>query len=239
MSNNQTNNHKPEKEKVRSMFNDIAHRYDFLNHFLSAGIDIQWRKRVRKLLAKQEPKQLLDVATGTGDLAIELSKLNPDHITGIDIAVEMLEIGREKIKKSGLDSIIDLQEGDAENLNFADNSFDAITVAFGVRNFETLQYGLKEMNRVLREGGMVVVLEFSKPKKFPVKQLYNFYSRYIMPTMGKLVSKSDAAYTYLPESVQKFAEDQAFLDELSLAGFRAPRQKRLTLGIATIYYAIK
>lgn len=234
-----SNNHKPEKEKVRSMFNDIAYRYDFLNHFLSAGIDIQWRKKVRKLLSSSNPKQLLDVATGTGDLAIELSKLQPEKITGIDIAVEMLEIGRQKIIDSGLDTIIQLQEGDAENLNFDNETFDAITVAFGVRNFETLQKGLKEMHRVLKKGGIVAVLEFSKPKSFPIKQLYNFYSKYILPKLGRLVSKSNAAYNYLPESVQKFAEGQAFLDELGMAGFANPKQKRLSLGIATIYYAIK
>lgn len=236
---NPTHVHKAEKEKVRTMFNDIAPKYDFLNHFLSGGIDILWRKKVRRLLAKSNPKKILDVATGTGDLAIELRRLNPDHITGVDIAVEMLDIGKEKIKRKGFENIINFQEGDAEDLKFSDNSFDAITVAFGVRNFETLQKGLKEMHRVLTPGGMVAVLEFSKPKTFPTKQIYNFYSRYILPRMGKLVSKSSTAYTYLPDSVRGFAEDKAFLSELEKAGFKEAKQKRLTMGIATLYYAKK
>lgn len=240
MNTSDNNNlHQPDKEKVKSMFNDIAYRYDFLNHFLSAGIDIRWRKKVRKLLAKTNPKNILDVATGTADLAIELSKLQPDHITGIDIAVEMLEIGKEKITAKKLSNVISLQEGDAENLNFDSNSFDAVTVAFGVRNFETLQKGLTEIHRVLTNKGVVAILEFSKPKAFPFKQLYNFYFKYILPIMGKFVSKNNAAYTYLPESVQNFAEDKGFIKELIKAGFINPVQKRLTFGIATIYYATK
>mgnify|MGYP002725538344 CR=1 FL=1 len=231
--------HSANKEKVRAMFNDIAPKYDFLNHFLSAGIDIRWRKKVRRLLANVKPKRILDVATGTGDLAIELSKLNADQITGVDIATEMLEIGREKIIAKRLENIIDLQEGDAENLKFSDNIFDAITVAFGVRNFENLNSGLKEMHRVLKPGGIVAVLEFSKPKGFPVKQLYNFYFSRILPIMGKTVSKSNAAYTYLPDSVRGFAEDQSFLAELAKAGFKEAKQNRLTMGIATLYYATK
>jgi demethylmenaquinone methyltransferase / 2-methoxy-6-polyprenyl-1,4-benzoquinol methylase len=231
--------HKAEKEQVRKMFNDIAHKYDFLNHFLSIGIDITWRKKVRKLLSRKNPRYILDVATGTGDLAIELSKLAPVNITGVDIAVEMLEIGRHKISKKGLESIIDLKEGDAENLEFEQNSFDAITVAFGVRNFENLQKGLKEMHRVLKKGGTVAILEFSKPKDFPFKQIYNFYFRYILPIMGKFFSNSNAAYTYLPESVKGFAEDLEFLQELEKAGFKNPKQNRLTMGIATLYHATK
>ncbi len=231
--------HTADKEKVRLMFNDIAPNYDFLNHFLSAGIDIRWRKKVRKLLKPANPKIILDVATGTGDLAIELSKLTPDQIIGIDIATEMLEFGRKKITAKKLDKIIELFEGDAEKLNFPDNNFDAITVAFGVRNFENLHIGLKEMQRVLKPGGIVAVLEFSKPKAFPIKQLYNFYFKYILPVMGKIVSKSNEAYTYLPDSVQTFAEDKAFLSELKKAGFKEAKQNRLSMGIATIYYATK
>ena len=234
MSNNSFT-HKPEKETVRTMFNDIAYRYDFLNHFLSAGIDIIWRKKVRRILAKRNPKSILDVATGTGDLAIELSTIKPEKIYGVDIAVEMLEIGKDKIAKKSLSEIITLEEGDAENLRFDDNTFDAATVAFGVRNFETLQKGLKEIRRVLKPGGTFIVLEFSKPKTFPTKQLYNFYFKYILPLMGKIVSKSSSAYTYLPESVQGFAEDDIFLKELEKAGYSNPSQKRLTMGIATIY----
>lgn len=231
--------HTADKEKVRLMFNDIAPNYDFLNHFLSAGIDIRWRKKVRKLLKPANPKIILDVATGTGDLAIELSKLTPDQIIGIDIATEMLEFGRKKITAKKLDKIIELFEGDAEKLNFPDNNFDAITVAFGVRNFENLHIGLKEMQRVLKPSGIVAILEFSKPKAFPIKQLYNFYFRYILPVMGKTVSKSNEAYTYLPDSVHTFAEDKAFLTELTKAGFKEAKQNRLSLGIATIYYATK
>ncbi len=238
-SNNQPHVHKADKEKVRVMFNDIAPKYDFLNHFLSGGIDILWRKKVRKLLAPHNPKKILDVATGTGDLAIELLNTNPDSIIGIDIATEMLDVGIEKIKRKGLENRIELQEGDAENINFEDNTFDAITVAFGVRNFENLNKGLKEMCRVLKPGGIVAVLEFSKPKSFPFKQAYNFYSKHILPTMGKAVSKSDEAYKYLPESVRGFAEDKAFLLELEKAGFTAAKQNRLTMGIATLYSATK
>ena len=231
--------HKADKEKVRAMFNDIAPKYDFLNHFLSGGIDILWRKKVRRLLAPHKPKLILDVATGTGDLAIELYKLKPNTIIGVDIAQQMLDIGNAKIKRKGLEKYIDLYVGDAENMWFEDNIFDAITVAFGVRNFENLNKGLKEMQRVLKPGGIVAVLEFSKPKAFPFKQGYNFYSKYILPTMGRVVSKSDEAYKYLPDSVQGFAEDKAFLYELEKAGFVNAKQNRLTMGIATLYSASK
>lgn len=225
------------KLKVEAMFNDIAPRYDFLNHFLSLGIDIQWRKKVRKLLASYKPKKILDVATGTGDLAIELSKLHPEKIIGLDIAANMLDIGKEKVKTKKLDRVIEMQLGDSENLPFQDHYFDAVTVAFGVRNFENLQKGLKEMHRVLKPGGVAAILEFSKPKAFPVKQVYNFYFKYILPGFGQLVSKSKDAYTYLPESVSSFPEDKDFLDELLHAGFTKNTQKRLTMGIATIYIA--
>lgn len=227
------------KVRVEAMFNDIAPKYDFLNHFLSMGIDIQWRKKVRKLLAPLQPKSILDVATGTADLAIELSKLNPEKIVGVDIASNMLEIGKEKVKAKKLDNVIELQLGDSENLAFEDNSFDAITVAFGVRNFENLQKGLREMHRVLKPGGITAILEFSKPKTFPFKQVYNFYFSYILPGFGKLVSKSKEAYTYLPESVGSFPEDTAFIKELEKAGYIDISQKRLTMGIATLYKASK
>jgi demethylmenaquinone methyltransferase/2-methoxy-6-polyprenyl-1,4-benzoquinol methylase len=227
------------KVKVEAMFNEIAPKYDFLNHFLSLGIDISWRKKVRKLLADKNPKVILDVATGTGDLAIELSKLNPDRIVGLDIAANMLDIGKEKIKAKHLDAVIEMQLGDSENLPFNDHTFDAVTVAFGVRNFENLQKGLKEMHRVLKPGGTVAILEFSKPKKFPFKQVYNFYFRYILPGFGKLVSKSKDAYTYLPESVSAFPEDKDFINELMISGLTDTKQNRLTMGIATLYSAIK
>ena len=226
------------KERVRLMFNDIAHRYDFLNHFLSLGIDIQWRKKVKRHLKPFQPKEILDVATGTGDLAIELNKLNPDRIIGIDIAIEMLTVGNEKLSKKKISNIV-LQQGDSENLKFNENTFDAVTVAFGVRNFENLNKGLAEMCRVMKKGGHVAILEFSKPKSFPLKQVYNFYFKYILPGFGKLISKHNDAYTYLPESVESFAEDVAFLKEMELAGFKTPRQKRLTFGIATLYTGTK
>lgn len=226
------------KERVRLMFNDIAHRYDFLNHFLSLGIDIQWRKKVKRYLKPFQPKEILDVATGTGDLAIELNKLNPDRIIGIDIAIEMLTVGNEKLSKKKISNIV-LQQGDAENLKFNENTFDAVTVAFGVRNFENLNKGLAEMCRVMKKGGHVAILEFSKPKSFPFSQFYNFYFKYILPGFGKLISKHNDAYTYLPESVESFAEDVAFLKEMELAGFKDPQQKRLTFGIATLYTGTK
>ncbi len=227
------------KEQVRSMFNDIAFRYDFLNHFLSAGIDIRWRKKVRRMLAPQSPKKILDVATGTADLAIELSKLKPQAITGVDIADGMLEIGRKKISKKGLDNMISLQTGDAENLAFEDNTFDAVVVAFGVRNYENLQKGLKEMCRVMKPGGTVAILEFSRPNAFPFKQIYNSYFRYILPGFGRMISKHEEAYTYLPDSVSQFKEGEAFLREMEQAGYRDVGQKRLTMGIATLYSATK
>ncbi len=230
-----SNQKKGKKQKVERMFNDIAHRYDFLNHFLSMGIDIQWRKTVRKTLAPLKPKKILDVATGTGDLAIELSKLKPDSIIGVDIAEEMLNVGKKKIKKKKLDNIISMEVGDSENLRFNDHTFDAVTVAFGVRNYEDLQKGLKDMRRVLKPGAMVAILEFSKPKSFPFKNIYNLYFNFLLPTFGKAVSSHDSAYTYLPESVQNFAEDEAFIKEMEKAGYKNCKQKRLTFGISTLY----
>lgn len=235
----QSEQKKVNKPKVEAMFNDIAPRYDFLNHFLSGGIDILWRKKVKKLLKLHHPKQILDVATGTADLAIELSSLHPNVIVGVDIADEMLAIGKTKIQKKKLDKIITLQNGDSENLDFADNNFDAVTVAFGVRNFENLQKGLQEMNRVMKPGGIVAILEFSKPKQFPVKNLYNFYFKSILPGFGKMISKNNNAYTYLPESVQSFAEDEVFLNEMMKAGFINVNQQRLSFGIATLYSGTK
>lgn len=226
------------KEKVQSMFNDIAPRYDFLNHFLSMGIDIQWRKKVKNYLEPFQPKEILDVATGTGDLAIELNKLNPDRIIGVDIANEMLAIGKEKLKKKGIKNIL-LEQGDSENLKFSDDTFDAVTVAFGVRNFENLNKGLSDMCRVMKPSGHVGILEFSKPKKFPFKQVYNAYFKFVLPGFGKLISKHNEAYTYLPESVESFAEGKAFLKEMELAGFKNVKDKRLTFGIATLYTGTK
>ncbi|MDH5382258.1 MAG: bifunctional demethylmenaquinone methyltransferase/2-methoxy-6-polyprenyl-1,4-benzoquinol methylase UbiE, partial [Cyclobacteriaceae bacterium] len=186
---------KSKKEQVAHMFDNISGKYDFLNHFLSLGIDIRWRKKAIKFLKNDHPKQILDVATGTGDFAIETLKLNPEKVVGVDISEGMLAVGREKIKKKGLENKIELLSGDSENLPFKDNTFDAVTVAFGVRNFENLELGLAEINRVLKPNGKLVVLEFSKPTKFPFKQLYNFYFKFILPKIGNTISKDRSAYT--------------------------------------------
>ncbi|MCF8368356.1 MAG: bifunctional demethylmenaquinone methyltransferase/2-methoxy-6-polyprenyl-1,4-benzoquinol methylase UbiE [Bacteroidales bacterium] len=221
------------------MFNKIAHRYDFLNHFLSAGIDFVWRKKAIKIIGETDPQMILDVATGTGDLAIEAVKLKPRKIIGIDIAEDMLEFGRTKLKKKGLSDIITLQTGDSENLQFEDHTFDVVMVAFGVRNFENLEKGLSEMHRVLSKEGMLMILEFSKPAKFPVKQLYNFYFRYILPLLGRVISGDSSAYTYLPDSVSAFPAGHEFLTILNEIGFKDIRHKSLTFGIASIYTGIK
>jgi demethylmenaquinone methyltransferase / 2-methoxy-6-polyprenyl-1,4-benzoquinol methylase len=228
-----------QKERVRSMFNDIAPRYDFLNHFLSAGIDRLWRKKAIRILKHNNPKTILDIATGTSDLAIAASEINPEQITGIDIAEEMLEIGRNKLKAKKLDHLITLETGDSENLRFPDNSFDAVMVAFGVRNFANPGKGLNEMHRVLNPGGIVLVLEFSKPVKFPVKQLYHFYFKNILPGLGRLISGNSSAYTYLPDSVGKFPSGEEFLRILEKTGFTDTRHHSLTFGIAAIYTGIK
>lgn len=227
------------KQQVALMFDKIAHKYDFLNHFLSLGIDILWRKKAISLLKKAQPKQILDVATGTGDLAIEALKLNPEKVTGIDVSAGMLELGKEKIKAQQLDSKIELLQGDSENLPFTHNSFDAITVAFGVRNFENLKKGITEMNRVLKPGGQVVVLEFSTPERFPFKQLYHFYFRTILPLIGKLISKDPRAYSYLPESVKAFPNKKDFAGILQECGFHEVKFLPLTFGIATIHTGYK
>lgn len=227
------------KEQVADMFNNIAGKYDFLNHFLSMGIDKGWRKKAIAEIAKVSPKHILDVATGTGDLAIAAAQLRPDSITGIDIAAQMLDVGRAKLKDKGLDQLITMQVGDSEALPFEDNSFDAITCAYGVRNFEHLQAGLKEMNRVMRPGGKLAILEFSHPKKFPVKQGYQFYFKYILPALGKVVSKHSTAYSYLPESVMAFPEGQRFCTILTECGFKEAHARPLTFGITTLYTATK
>ena len=227
------------KEQVAQMFDNISGNYDLLNHLLSLNIDKAWRKKAVSLLKPYNPQRLLDVATGTGDFAVELMKLGPDEIKGIDISAGMLEVGRQKMVKRKLDNVIDLQLGDAENLPFEDETFDGITVAFGVRNFENLVAGLMDMKRVLRTGYPVAVLEFSKPRTFPMKQLYNFYFKYILPNIGKLISKDSRAYTYLPESVSAFPEGKDFVNILNSVGYKNIREYRLTFGIATIYLAEK
>ena len=227
------------KKQVADMFNSISKNYDFLNHFLSVGIDILWRKKAVKLLKNDNPKLMLDVATGTGDFAIESLVLNPDKIYGIDISEGMLNVGREKLKKKNLEDKIELQLGDSENIKFEDNTFDAITVAFGVRNFENLEKGLENMLRVLKPGGKAIILEFSTPTKFPMKQLYNFYFNNILPILGKLVSKDNTAYTYLPESVAAFPDGKDFVDVLKKVGYKKQEWISLTFGISSIYVAQK
>jgi demethylmenaquinone methyltransferase/2-methoxy-6-polyprenyl-1,4-benzoquinol methylase len=229
----------PKKVQVAQMFDNISHSYDFLNHFFSLGIDKLWRKKAVKLMNAVQPKCILDVATGTGDFAFEALKLNPEKVTGLDISEGMLKVGREKIAKRQQESRMEFIHGDSESMPFADASFDAITVGFGVRNFQDLEAGLKEMRRVLRKNGMLVVLEFSKPKSFPMKQLYFTYFRYIMPLMGKVISKDKSAYTYLPESVMVFPEGQHFEDILEDAGYHDTKRYPVTGGIATIYTARK
>ena len=235
----QSDTNKGKKEQVRDMFNNISPKYDFLNHFLSLGIDILWRNRLIRIMKKQQPQSILDVATGTGDLAITASKINPEKIIGVDIAEGMLEVGKIKLRKKNLEKLISLEKGDSENLQFSDLSFDAAMVAFGVRNFEDLNKGLCEMQRVLKPGGKIYVLEFSKPTRFPIKQLYSFYFKFILPLIGRMVSKHNEAYTYLPDSVQEFPFGQAFLDHLIKAGFRETEVRSLSFGIASIYIGTK
>ncbi len=227
------------KEQVAEMFNNISKNYDFLNHFLSLGIDILWRKKAISLLKEDAPKSILDVATGTGDFAIEALKLNPDKVIGVDISEGMLDVGRKKMLKLGHDQVIELRSGDSERLLFDDNKFDAVIVAFGVRNFENLEKGLKDMNRVLKPNGKVVILEFSRPKLFPFKQLYSFYFKAILPLIGKIISKDNSAYTYLPESVQQFPDGPEFLGILNKIGFKKTQCISLTFGISSIYTGIK
>ena len=228
------------KEQVASMFNNISGTYDFLNHFLSLGIDIIWRKKAIKELSASKPAIILDVATGTGDFAFEAIKiLKPAKVIGVDISEGMLAIADQKIVKRNMQDVFEVRLGDSEQLLFDNDSFDAVTVAFGVRNFENLEQGLADMLRVLKSGGKVVILEFSKPKVFPVKQLYNFYFRYITPTIGKLFSKDSSAYTYLPESVASFPDGDSFNSLLQKVGFKHTKQRSLTFGICSIYTGIK
>ena len=234
-----SNSLKGKKEQVSEMFDNIAPKYDFLNHFLSFGIDKIWRRKAIRLLMKYSPANILDVATGTGDFAIESLKTGAQIVVGVDISEEMLAVGRVKIEKLGLGNRIVLQQGDSEELKFSDNSFDAVTVAFGVRNFENLSKGIDEIFRVLKPGGIVCVLEFSKPRYFPIKQLYTFYSFYILPFLGRLFSNDKSAYRYLPESVEVFPDGEDFLAVLMKSGFTQTIQHRQTFGVATIYTGIK
>jgi len=228
------------KEQVATMFNNISGTYDFLNHFLSLGIDVIWRKMAIRELLSDKPKRILDVATGTGDFAFESIKiLKPEKIIGVDISEGMLDIAKQKIEKRGLQHIFEVSLGDSEKLLFDNSEFDAVTVAYGVRNFENLEKGLSDMLRVLKPSGKVVILEFSKPRVFPVKQVYSFYFKYVTPSIGKLFSKDASAYRYLPESVAAFPDGQQFTELMKKVGFQNTKWRPLAFGICSIYTGTK
>ena len=227
------------KEQVTTMFDTISKEYDGLNRVISFGIDIKWRKKVVELVAKQNPKTILDIATGTGDLAINLAETNAQEIIGLDISEGMLEVGKKKIKKKQLSNKIKMVVGDSEQLPFDDNTFDAITVAFGIRNFENLDKGLSEILRVLKRNGIFVILETSVPTKAPFKQGYNLYTKRIMPLIGKLFSKDKMAYSYLSESASVFPYGKALNNILTKIGFINATALPQTFGVATIYLASK
>lgn len=236
---NPYNDNSSKKNEVRAMFNSIARSYDFLNHFLSFGIDILWRKRVLKLLKKEQPKLVLDMATGTGDLAIMASKKLGCSVIGVDLSSEMVGVGIEKVEKRNLGESVKLEVGDAEKIDYPDNYFDAGMVAFGVRNFENLELGLQEISRVLKKDSPFYILEFSKPVKFPMKQLYWFYSFKLLPIIGRIVSKDPRAYMYLPESIKAFPSGDEFIDILARCNFSKCYQVPLSGRIATIYVGYK
>jgi demethylmenaquinone methyltransferase/2-methoxy-6-polyprenyl-1,4-benzoquinol methylase len=230
---------KSKKQEVAEMFDNISARYDFLNHFLSLGIDKIWRRKAIKQLRSIPVKKIIDIATGTGDFAIAALKLNPEEVIGLDISAGMLAVGEQKMIKNKVDSVIKMQLGDSENIPYDSNYFDALTVGFGVRNFENLELGLTEMLRVLKPGGKAVILEFSKPKRFPIKQIFGFYSRYFIPFFGKRISKDAQAYSYLPESVAAFPEGKDFEGILRKIGYKNIESTLVSGGIATIYAGIK
>ena len=226
--------------QVERMFDNIAPAYDQLNHTLSWGIDKSWRKKAIQWLKPFNPQRMMDVATGTGDFAIQACRvLNPKELIGTDISEGMMNVGRQKVKEAGLESRISFAKEDCTALSFPNNRFDAITVAFGVRNFEDLDKGLKEMHRVLSDNGKLVILELSEPEWFPMKQLYALYSKVVIPTLGKLLSKDRSAYTYLPQSIKAFPQGEVMREIILKAGFSEARFKRLTLGICTLYTATK
>ncbi|MDO6676394.1 bifunctional demethylmenaquinone methyltransferase/2-methoxy-6-polyprenyl-1,4-benzoquinol methylase UbiE [Tenacibaculum sp. 1_MG-2023] len=227
------------KEQVAQMFDNISEDYDGLNRVISLGIDVSWRKKVVKLVGENNPQQILDIATGTGDLALMMSELNPEKIVGLDISEGMLQVGRQKIAKANLSNKIKMIVGDSESIPFPDNTFDAITVSFGVRNFENLDKGLIEILRVLKPGGKFVVLETSNPTKFPFKQGYKLYTNYILPIIGKLFSKDKVAYSYLSETANTFPFGKAFNNILQKNGFKNAKNIPVTFGVASIYTALK
>ena len=225
---------------IASLFDRISPKYDVLNHLLSFNRDKAWRRKTAKAVTQSQPKTILDLATGTADLAIALAKRNPQaHIIGMDISEKMLEIGRRKVSEEGLDSQIELRYGDAASLPFGNNTFDAVTVAFGVRNFEDLDGGITEIHRVLKPSGKAFILEFSMPEKFPIKQLYRFYFKHLLPKIGKTISKDSHAYDYLPTSVERFPKPNAFLPILRQLGFAKAHAKPMTFGIVTLYTTYK
>lgn len=227
-------------EQVEQMFDNIAPAYDQLNHTLSLGIDKSWRRKAIDWLRPYRPQHIMDVATGTGDFAILACRaLQPEHLIGTDISEGMMNVGREKVKKAGLSGKISFAREDCTSLSFADNSFDAITVAFGIRNFDDLDKGLSEMCRVLKPGGHLVILELTTPERFPMKQLFAVYSRLVIPTLGKLFSKDNSAYTYLPQTIKAFPQGEVMKGVISRAGFGEVRFRRLTFGICTLYMATK
>ena len=232
------NNSQNKKNQVKQMFNKIAYKYDFLNRFLTFGIDNVWRTIAVKKI-KNNPKNVLDIATGTADLAIITAKYTNAEIIGLDISDQMLKVGKEKITSKNLDSRIKLINGDAENLSFNNETFDAITVGFGVRNFENLEKGLNEIYRVIKEGGYVAILEPSYPEKFPLKQLFNFYFETLTPIIGNLISKDYKAYSYLSKSVKNFPSSNNFIDQLKKIGFSKCNHYSLTFGVVSLYIAIK
>ncbi|QXP73501.1 bifunctional demethylmenaquinone methyltransferase/2-methoxy-6-polyprenyl-1,4-benzoquinol methylase UbiE [Tenacibaculum sp. HL-MS23] len=227
------------KEQVAKMFDNISEDYDGLNRVISLGIDVSWRKKVVKLVGENNPQQILDIATGTGDLALMMAKLNPQRIVGLDISAGMLEVGKQKIAKADLSDKIEMIVGDSEDMPFDDNTFDAITVSFGVRNFENLDKGLTEIYRILKPGGKFVVLETSNPTKFPFKQGYKFYTNFILPIIGKIFSKDKVAYSYLSESANSFPFGEAFNNILQKNGFNNAKNLPVTFGVASIYTALK
>ena len=227
------------KEQVATMFNNISKNYDDLNRVISFGIDVSWRKKVVNIISKNNPQQILDIATGTGDLAIMMSALQPKKIIGLDISEGMLAVGKEKISKAKLNDKIEMIVGDSENMPFEDNTFDAITVSFGVRNFANLEKGLLEIRRVLKPKGTFVILETSNPTKFPFKQGYYVYTKALLPLIGRLFSKDKSAYRYLSESASKFPYGQAFNNILKKTGFTNCKAFPQTFGVATIYSATK
>lgn len=227
------------KEVVQDIFNDIAPKYDLLNHLLSMNIDKGWRRKAMRYIGENEKNRLLDVACGTGDFSIAAYRAGVKQVTGIDISANMVEVGCKKVRSFGLEDHVSLQIGDSEKMEFESDYFDVVTVAFGVRNFEHLEAGLKEMQRVLRPGGKVIILEFSMPEHFPMKQLYKFYFRHILPFIGGWVSGNKEAYTYLPESVMKFPQGTVFLNILKKCGFQKASRRKLSGGIASIYVGEK